>query len=148
MLSIKRKLLGNNFVRFFRGLAQENLFADRIIDLSDVSGDLDLWTHIAFMFAIFTPTPTVFLRGFLVERIKFIRDCLVVSEYGKHSREKFTPLLPREAPIVGAKWGLPHVLDNFRDEHFIFFFRVLLVENTVPGAANPNAAEAVFALVT
>lgn len=66
------------------------------------------------------------------ERVVFLCHRLVVSEGRDRTREKFSPLA-----------RLFHMFDNARNESFVFFLGILLVENAVFLVAETNAAEEV-----
>jgi hypothetical protein len=64
--------------------------------------------------------------------IIFLSYCFVISKRRKGRRKKFSPfssLTPSPSPI--GRRELHHMLDNFRNKDFIFFFCVLFIEDTI-----------------
>ena len=91
------------------------------------------------------PLPTLRRYRRFIEWVVHLRGCLVVAEGREADREEFAPLMPREAPRRGVKWGLSHVLNNPWYEYLVFALVVLFVQNAVAFVVHVCTAKAVLA---
>jgi hypothetical protein len=79
---------------------------------------------------IVTPVESKTQSFRLLERIILIRDRLIVSKWTHRCRKEFSPFSIRY-----------HLLYDTRDKRFIFFFRILLIEDAVGFIAESDTAK-------
>lgn len=84
----------------------------------------------------FPPTPTLITYFILREREFFLRNGFVISERGNACREIFSPFT-----------GLPHMLNDFRGKRFVFFLRILHIQDAMLFVFQADATEEMIARI-
>ena len=117
-----------------------DIFENIVIYILDVVRDIFRFErYLVIPLLRFFPLESLAYDFFFCEREMFLDDGFIVGKRRKFRRKEFSIFIYSSLGIgVGH---IIHVLYDFRHKFFVFFFRVLLVQDAVLLVAQTNAAE-------